>query len=351
MKNKSLAFTSIFFFAGAFLTFGLALFSRKISAPVLLVIDLLPEIALGAFLLFLSKSEVKNFLNKAKKWLSIIFVVCVINAVFLLVMHSIFMARFGRTSDPEALIRWFVKINYLDILPFGSIFSGIPSMLKGYYYPRMALTFLANALVLAGFICALVILNRGEKHAAETEAASSPVSDSPETEAASSAETYTPEKMSFAQSIKTCFKKYFSFRGRASRSEYWWFQLFVAVISSCLMASAFISLSNQNYSVYLILMIILLCFTVAIFMPAISVGVRRMHDTGNRGFLIIIPVVNIINLVLPSVEKTEYDSEYNIYPSANILGKIFVIISLVVYFAYMGSALGAVWLISQLQGL
>lgn len=351
MKNKSLAFTSIFFFAGAFLTFGLALFSRKISAPVLLVIDLLPEIALGAFLLFLSKSEVKNFLNNAKKWLSIIFVVCVINAVFLLVMHSIFMARFGRTSDPEALIRWFVKINYLDILPFGSIFSGIPSMLKGYYYPRMALTFLANALVLAGFICALVILNRGEKHAAETEAASSPVSDSPETESASSAETYTPEKMSFAHSIKTCFKKYFSFRGRASRSEYWWFQLFVAVISSCLMASAFISLSNQNYSVYLILMIILLCFTVAIFMPAISVGVRRMHDTGNRGFLIIIPVVNIINLVLPSVEKTEYDSEYNIYPTANILGKIFVIISLVVYFAYMGSALSAVWLISQLQGL
>ena len=351
MKNKSLAFTSIFFFAGAFLTFGLALFSRKISAPVLLVIDLLPEIALGAFLLFLSKSEDKNFLNKAKKWLSIIFVVCVINAVFLLVIHSIFMARFGRTSDPEALIRWFVKINYLDILPFGSIFSGIPSMLKGYYYPRMALTFLANALVLAGFICALVILNRREKHAAETEAASSPVSDSPETEAASSAETYTPEKMSFAQSIKTCFKKYFSFRGRASRSEYWWFQLFVAVISSCLLASAFISLSNQDYSVYLILMIILLCFTVAIFMPAISVGVRRMHDTGNRGFLIIIPVVNIINLVLPSVEKTEYDSEYNIYPTANILGKIFVIISLVVYFAYMGSALSAVWLISQLQGL
>lgn len=67
MKNKSLAFTSIFFFAGAFLTFGLALFSRKISAPVLLVIDLLPEIALGAFLLFLSKSENKNFLSELQR--------------------------------------------------------------------------------------------------------------------------------------------------------------------------------------------------------------------------------------------------------------------------------------------
>ena len=34
--------------------------------------------------------------------------------------------------------------------------------------------------------------------------------------------------MTFSESISKCFKKYFVFQGRASRSEYWWFQLLVA---------------------------------------------------------------------------------------------------------------------------
>ena len=33
--------------------------------------------------------------------------------------------------------------------------------------------------------------------------------------------------MMFGESISTCLKKYFVFEGRASKSEYWWFQLIV----------------------------------------------------------------------------------------------------------------------------
>ena len=36
--------------------------------------------------------------------------------------------------------------------------------------------------------------------------------------------------MSFGQAIKTCFSKYFVIAGRAPRSEYWWFALFVLLI-------------------------------------------------------------------------------------------------------------------------
>ena len=32
--------------------------------------------------------------------------------------------------------------------------------------------------------------------------------------------------MSFKEAIKVCFKKYFKISGRATRAEYWWFQLF-----------------------------------------------------------------------------------------------------------------------------
>ena len=31
--------------------------------------------------------------------------------------------------------------------------------------------------------------------------------------------------MSFGESVKTCFQKYVTFKGRARRSEYWWFWL------------------------------------------------------------------------------------------------------------------------------
>ena len=35
--------------------------------------------------------------------------------------------------------------------------------------------------------------------------------------------------MSFTEAIKTCFRKYIDFSGRASRSEYWWFILFTVI--------------------------------------------------------------------------------------------------------------------------
>ena len=37
--------------------------------------------------------------------------------------------------------------------------------------------------------------------------------------------------MTFQTAIRTCFSKYFTFSGRASRSEYWWFFLFLILPS------------------------------------------------------------------------------------------------------------------------
>ena len=38
--------------------------------------------------------------------------------------------------------------------------------------------------------------------------------------------------MSFSQSVATCFKKYVCFKGRARRSEYWWFWILPYVVSA-----------------------------------------------------------------------------------------------------------------------
>ena len=88
--------------------------------------------------------------------------------------------------------------------------------------------------------------------------------------------------MTFSESVSTCLKKYFVFQGRASRSEYWWFQLIVS-------PSYFISTILENEIGYLFLGITL--FTL---IPAISAGVRRLHDTNRSGFFLLISFIPFI---------------------------------------------------------
>ena len=88
--------------------------------------------------------------------------------------------------------------------------------------------------------------------------------------------------MTFGDSVSTCLKKYFVFEGRASRSEYWWFQLIVS-------PSYFISTVFENDIAYIFLGITL--FTL---IPAISAGVRRLHDTNRSGFFVLISFIPFI---------------------------------------------------------
>ena len=88
--------------------------------------------------------------------------------------------------------------------------------------------------------------------------------------------------MTFTESVSTCLKKYFVFEGRASRSEYWWFQLIVS-------PSYLISTVFENDIAYIFLGITL--FTL---IPAISAGVRRLHDTNRSGFFLLISFIPFI---------------------------------------------------------
>ena len=86
--------------------------------------------------------------------------------------------------------------------------------------------------------------------------------------------------MSFTESIKTCFQKYAVFEGRASRSEYWYWQLFVYL---AVFVVSFVTASeSMGHLTY-----------IALLLPCIAVAVRRMHDTGHSGWCAIIPLYNI----------------------------------------------------------
>lgn len=84
--------------------------------------------------------------------------------------------------------------------------------------------------------------------------------------------------MDFPTSISTCFSKYATFEGRASRSEYWWFSVFSVL---AVVITFFGSASALGIDTALIFYYVL---SLLFFLPSISVTVRRLHDTNHSGW-------------------------------------------------------------------
>ena len=90
--------------------------------------------------------------------------------------------------------------------------------------------------------------------------------------------------MNFPQSVSTCFQKYFDFKGRASRSEFWYFFLFYIITSFLVgwVIGSFVALLGGSVNV---LLVVLSVVFIALFIPALSVTVRRFHDFGVSGWM------------------------------------------------------------------
>lgn len=89
--------------------------------------------------------------------------------------------------------------------------------------------------------------------------------------------------MTFIESIQTCFSKYADFDGRASRSEMWWWVLFV------FLASAAASMIGNLVSGL---------FSLAVLLPNIAVAARRLHDTNRSGWLQLVLLIPLIGWIL-----------------------------------------------------
>lgn len=83
-------------------------------------------------------------------------------------------------------------------------------------------------------------------------------------------------------------KQYAVFSGRARRKEYWMFVLFNIIISFAL--GFVLGLAGAGYGGGVVINL----YTLAVLIPSIAVGVRRMHDTDHSGWWIIVPIVNLI---------------------------------------------------------
>jgi uncharacterized membrane protein YhaH (DUF805 family) len=93
------------------------------------------------------------------------------------------------------------------------------------------------------------------------------------------------------------FKKYAVFSGRARRKEYWMFTLFnimfvfIAIILDMNLGTAFEHLRKLGFGLFYIL------YGLGVFIPALAVTVRRLHDVGKSGWMILITLIPIIGAV------------------------------------------------------
>lgn len=89
--------------------------------------------------------------------------------------------------------------------------------------------------------------------------------------------------MDFFTAVKICFAKYADFTGRASRAEFWWFALF-------LFMGDLVSMAIMN--------LLWVIFVLAMLLPRLAVGVRRLHDIDRSGWWLLIAFVPLVGWIV-----------------------------------------------------
>jgi len=130
--------------------------------------------------------------------------------------------------------------------------------------------------------------------------------------------------MNFMDAVKTCFNKYIDFSGRAPRSEFWWFMLFLMIasavlgqIDTALFGPTFVMTDNGfEYNMGILGSL----FSLATLLPSIAVTARRLHDIDKSGWwqlIAIIPLIGWIIMLVWMIKKgTPGDNRFGPDPLA-----------------------------------
>ncbi|MTI15843.1 DUF805 domain-containing protein [Rhodobacteraceae bacterium RKSG542] len=107
--------------------------------------------------------------------------------------------------------------------------------------------------------------------------------------------------MTFAEAIQSGFSNYANFYGRAARSEFWWWTLFVMlvmvgahlidgfVIAPLLGLPSFSPADGAPLSAIL---------SLALLLPGLAMAVRRLHDTGRSGWWVLIGLIPLLGALV-----------------------------------------------------
>ncbi len=115
------------------------------------------------------------------------------------------------------------------------------------------------------------------------------------------------------------FKNFFQFKGRANRSEYWYFVLFNIIFAvAAIVADNVLSLTfaESPYG------IIYSLYALAALIPGLAVTVRRLHDVDKSGWYILISLIPIVGSIILLValikEGTRGENQYGPDPNGDV---------------------------------
>jgi len=118
--------------------------------------------------------------------------------------------------------------------------------------------------------------------------------------------------MDFYEAVGSVLSKYMVIRGRARRSEYWWFVLAI-LVGNIACATIDQVMETKVFS---------FIFSLLILIPSLTVLVRRLHDTGKSGvwaFWLLVPIVGwAILLVLILRGSDQGANKYGSNPKSGL---------------------------------
>ena len=110
--------------------------------------------------------------------------------------------------------------------------------------------------------------------------------------------------VSFTTAVKNGFKNAFNFSGRATRSEFWWWQLFIWLI--WIGGGVTSELKSVPISLFFLVL------TILILIPSLSLKIRRLHDAGHSGWCILwqlVPYIGGIIVFIMMLQSSKMENE------------------------------------------
>ena len=110
-------------------------------------------------------------------------------------------------------------------------------------------------------------------------------------------------------------KQYFDFSGRARRKEYWMFILFNLIF---MISLGIIAAITENVGGGSSVFFLLVAYMLGVFIPSFAVLVRRLHDVGKSGWMVLVYFIPIIGkiwlLVLCCTDSEGGSNEWGVSP-------------------------------------
>jgi uncharacterized membrane protein YhaH (DUF805 family) len=105
--------------------------------------------------------------------------------------------------------------------------------------------------------------------------------------------------MGFSEAVRVCFRKYVTFSGRAKRPEYWYFILFMFLGGIIFSVFDYYLFGGTTETTATSVEVtsngpLTSIFNLAVLLPSLAVGWRRMHDTGRSGLYLFFPLIVMI---------------------------------------------------------